>query len=339
MTIAQSIDELRARHLPAIMQLLAAGPQEITPKNSSLLEECAYQLNTGGKRLRALLPLVIAQALGNDPAKLVPFGAACEMLHNATLVHDDVQDGDDERRGAPTVWKRYGLPAAINCGDAMFYYALSLLYTLDITAEQKVALSSFFMQETLKVINGQELEFALQKAENPTLAQYSVMVEGKTSGLFALPIVGAAKICGAAPAIQEALANAAKYLGILFQIQDDFLDIYGQKGRAFVGSDIAEGKRSFLALYALSATKDHGRLRAILDTPRNETSKEMIAEAIAIFDSVDTAGAALQEINTLKNKAMDAVSATLFPGAAELISAIADMLLVAIKDEPRLITG
>ena len=162
MTIATSINELRTTYLPAIMRLLAAGPQEITPENSSLLEECAYQLGTGGKRLRAILPLVIAQALGEDPAKLVPFGAACEMLHNATLVHDDVQDGDDERRGAPTVWKRYGLPAAINCGDAMFYYALSLLYSLEITAEQKVELSTFFMRETLKVINGQELEFALQ---------------------------------------------------------------------------------------------------------------------------------------------------------------------------------
>ncbi|MBM4320392.1 MAG: polyprenyl synthetase family protein, partial [Deltaproteobacteria bacterium] len=129
---ARRFAELGQQHLPAILRLIDEVVAGSCPSGSTLVPMCGYHLQTGGKRLRALLPLLVAEALGRDPAGLVPFGAACEMLHNATLVHDDVQDGDEMRRGQPTVWRRYGLARALDLGDAMFYFTLLLVQRLAV---------------------------------------------------------------------------------------------------------------------------------------------------------------------------------------------------------------
>ena len=122
---------------------------------------------------------------------MLPFGAACEMIHNATLVHDDLQDGDELRRGRPTVWRQYGMPQAINLGDAMFYYAVLLTQHTELSPARRDALITSVLNETLRVIDGQEQEFQLKVNGRPTMQAYLSMVEGKTSGLFALPIGGA----------------------------------------------------------------------------------------------------------------------------------------------------
>ncbi len=242
---------LRERWLPAILELASDAIERSSPPGSTLPGMARYHMKTGGKRLRALLPLLTAEALGSDPAALVPLGAACEVLHNATLVHDDLQDGDRLRRGEPTVWARYGMPQAINLGDAMFYWTLLLVQRLDAPADRREAVAERVLLETLRVIDGQEQEFSLKTAP-ANLEGYFAMVEGKTSGLFALPMAGAALYCGAPPAVVDDLAEAARHMGVLFQIQDDVLDLYGSKGRDMVGTDIAEGKRSALVVRALT---------------------------------------------------------------------------------------
>src|SRR5690606_9039080 len=121
--------------------------------------------------------------------------------------------------------------------------------------------------------------------EAPTLADYFAMVEGKTSGLFALPMAGAAELCGAAPELVEGLAEAARHMGVLFQIQDDTLDLYGDKGRELRGADIAEGKRSALVVHALGELADNERawLVEVLDKERSETSQEEIDRACELL--------------------------------------------------------
>ena len=288
---------LLAEHWNAMSSMI----DEVLPLGGDRMATlCRYHLRTGGKRIRAVLPLLVAETLGHDPARLRPFGAACEMLHNATLVHDDLQDGDEVRRGEPTVWKRFGMPQAVNLGDAMFYYTLLLVQRVDAPAALREAAARKVLTDTLDVIDGQARELDLRDdGREPTPEAYLRMVEGKTSGLFALPMAGAALLCEAPDAVVAALSEAARHLGVLFQIQDDLLDLFPGKGRDKVGNDLREGKRSFLVVraFADATPEDAATLRRVLNTPREATTDADVADAVAVLcraGAIDAAAAELR---------------------------------------------
>lgn len=332
-SVAERFDQLRERHLSAIMGLMQEAVDESTPPGSGLSAMCSYHVETGGKRLRALLPLLVAETLGASEAGLIPFGAACEMLHNATLVHDDLQDGDKQRRGRDTVWHRFGAARAINLGDAMFYYAVLLLQRLDVDVLLRERAARRLLIETLRVIDGQEREFLLKQEPLPTVEGYTLMVEGKTSGLFALPVAGAAELCGAAPAVVAALEESARHLGVLFQVQDDVLDLYGDKGRGMRGSDVAEGKRSVLAVHALEAAPpdDAAWLQRTLDKPREETSSDDIDRVVELFDRVGSSSFALDELGRRRSRALAPAAYAEAPALAQLIDGLCDLFLAPIQ--------
>ena len=327
--VAERFDGLRERYLPAILQLIESGVRAATPEGSELRALCEYHMGTGGKRLRALLPLLVAETMGEDPAMVLPFAAACEMLHNATLVHDDLQDGDRTRRGRETVWARFGAARAINLGDAMFYFAPLLLQRLAAMPAQRERAVERMLRETIRVIDGQDQELLLKAVQRPTVADYFRMVEGKTSGLFALPMTGAAELCGAESETLRALDEAARHLGVLFQVQDDLLDLYGDKGRTMRGSDIAEGKRSVLMVHALSTlgADEASWLAGVVDRDRAQTTPEEIEEAAELLQRCGAQRFALDEIRRREAAALCAVSspdgeATLFRALIEGIAAL-----------------
>ncbi len=327
------LDRLRDEHLDAIRELITLTVAHESPPESSLVEMCAYHLSTGGKRLRALLPLAVAEALGERAERLIPFGAACELLHNATLVHDDLQDGDTTRRGHDAVWVKYGEARAINLGDAMLYWTLLLVGQLDAPPAQREQLSSRLLRETIRVVDGQEREFLLKDADDPLEGDYFRMVEGKTSGLFALPIAGAAQFCGADDDLVEALETAAGHLGVLFQIQDDVLDLYADKGREHRGTDICEGKISALVIHFLNtAPADKATwLRDILDAPRDQVSLEQIDEVATAFREHGSLEYALHEIERRRSLALDDATIEAHPAVNMLVRGIADVFLKPIE--------
>ncbi len=329
--VSARFGSLRTRYLDDILTLIKATAREAG--GDSLDDMTAYHLATGGKRLRALLPLLIAENLGRDPAKMIPFGAACEMLHNATLVHDDLQDGDEVRRGRPTVWKQYGIPQAINVGDAMFYYTLLLAQRLEVAAPIREAAARRILVETLRVIDGQEREFQLKLADPVTLDDYFRMVEGKTSGLFALPMAGAAEVVGAPAPLVAGLTEAARHLGVLFQIQDDVLDLYGDKGRDVQGSDIGEGKRSALVVHALetASVDDRAWLLSILDKDRSETTAQDVTDVMGLFDRTGSLRYALDELGRRRKRAIEAVRETGPADVVELVGGLCDLFLAPIQ--------
>jgi hydroxymethylglutaryl-CoA reductase len=326
-------DHLRETYLPGIEQLIQEVLQESTPGGSTLTGMCRYHMESGGKRLRALLPLLVAEALGVDPAHLVPFGAACEMLHNATLVHDDLQDGDRMRRGAETVWSRFGAPQAINLGDAMFYYALLLVHRLDLPRVRRENAARRLLHETLRVIDGQEREFTLKRLERPTLQDYFMMVEGKTSGLFALPMAGAAALCGSPVSVVNGLQEAARHMGVLFQIQDDLLDLYGDKGREAAGSDIREGKRSLLMVHALQAAspEEAAWLGKILDQGREATGDEEIVRVLALLERTKTLDFALEQIRQREQRAVMVDGLDMHQQLQGVVKAMCELFLDPIR--------
>ncbi|MBM4320039.1 MAG: polyprenyl synthetase family protein, partial [Deltaproteobacteria bacterium] len=179
-----------------------------------------------------------------------------------------------------------------------------------------------------RVIDGQDRELSLKCAERPTLPDYFAMVEGKTSGLFCLPMAGGALLCGATEEVVQTLEQAAVQLGVLFQIQDDVLDLYGDKGRARAGCDIAEGKRSMLVVHALSccSAAEAAWLRQVLDVPREETSDADIEDVRTLFARTGVLPAALAEIRARRRRAVEAATRPRQPELVMLVEGLATLL-------------
>jgi geranylgeranyl diphosphate synthase type I len=284
----------------ALLERAFTYAQERYFAGSAMREMLDYHFRSGGKRLRPLLvygaALAYARKKGGDEAALMqastPYALAVELIHNATLIHDDIQDEDRNRRGAETLWVKYSVAQAINCGDAWFFVPQLLIQEADYSAELKVDLLAHLQRKTLAVIEGQSQEFALKsrfaKGEEISVSQYLLMVEGKTSALFSMPLLGGAKIAGAGSLEQKALEQSALHLGRAFQIQDDLLDLWGDKGRGETGSDIKEGKLSYPMVLLLQALPrngvDHKRTEEILRAPREQTTAEQIAWVIGLME-------------------------------------------------------
>lgn len=325
-------EQLRKAWLPSILKLVDELIEETSAEGSLLRGMLQYQMQTGGKRLRAILPLLVADALGVDPDQLVPFGAACEMLHNASTVHDDIQDGDITRRGYPAIWKKYGTAQAINLGDAMIAFCILLMHRIQAPAALREKATCRVLQEMLRVIEGQVEDLELRDRVIVSLNDYLHMVERKTSRLFALPLSGAALLCGAPDELEAGLVETACHIGMLFQIQDDILDMYGDKGRGQNGNDIREGKRSFLVVHCLenASPGEARRLRGILDKPRGATTAEDIAESRELFDRTGSLAFGIEEMMRRKKAALSIPALEAYPALREVLDEACGMFLAPV---------
>jgi geranylgeranyl pyrophosphate synthase len=230
---------------------------------------------TRGKRLRPVLCLVTAEALGADPRAALPFAAAIELMHNFALVHDDIEDGDEARRGRPSTWVKYGVPHAVNAGD---YLVCKVVSTLVDEGPWDPALRLRLlrlMSETLDHTHvGQCLDMNWRMKRPITVDQYLAIVREKTGFYLASPMLGGAMVAGAPDSVHATLRAVGDHLGPMFQIVDDMIDLTEGKGRSAPGSDIREGKRSYLvaAVTGTATPEELERLYDILDAPRSETT-------------------------------------------------------------------
>ncbi len=240
----------------------------------------------GGKRFRARLALQAVQALGDRDTDGIAWAASCELLHNASLIHDDIQDGDRFRRGKEALWVRHGAAHAINAGDLCISLAFAVIGSVPTSDAQRWQLANLLACSTRRIVEGQAAEMRLLlTGAIPTWHDYASCVEGKTSALFSLPIEGAALIAGRSVEDAAALGDAFRPLGVLFQIQDDILDLYGKNGRDQSGSDIAQpGKATaFVVEHLHLHPKESNWLLPILLAPRAETTRAQIDAVITRF--------------------------------------------------------
>ncbi len=264
----------------ALMLRLATGDR--LDRLGRILRE---HVSSGGKRLRARLALGTAEALGAPRLDAVGWAASCELLHNATLIHDDVQDGDRFRRGREATWVRHGTAQAINAGDLALMLPYVAIEHVDASGDVRWALSRALARGAEDVVRGQAAELDLLSTRRVDWESYADSVMGKTAALFNLPVHGAALIAGRSPDDAAALSDAFRPIGLLFQIQDDVLDLFGIKGRREPGSDIKEGKVSALVVEHLRLhPEDTDWLCGILATPRDQTRDRDVAEVMRRFD-------------------------------------------------------
>jgi geranylgeranyl pyrophosphate synthase len=273
-----------------------------------------YHLGTGGKRLRPLLAILTCEALGGSVRKITPFAAACEILHNWFLVHDDIEDGDKVRRDQPTVWMKFGIPHAINVGDYMAQkvYQLILLSRERGVSEDKVLrLLDAMITTSIRTAEGQTMDINLRQNNSPTEKEYMEMVMGKTGHYLTVTMVGAA-IVADREEITPRLIDFGKSIGPAFQIADDILDLTEGKGRGEIGRDIKEGKRSILVIHCLSncSHEERQKLLHILNKSPEETTADDVNYAKKLFEHYGSINYARRRAEELKQEAMKSIKKT-----------------------------
>lgn len=210
-----------------------------------------------GKRIRPLMVLLCASACGGDWQSALPASAAVELVHNFSLVHDDIQDNSDKRRGRPTTWVKWGAPMAINVGDALFVMSNQAMIDLktNYPAEVVVKAGEILHNACLELTRGQFLDMSFEERTDLTVEDYWPMISGKTAALLSACCHIGSLLGGADDTRQEAYRSFGHYLGLAFQVQDDILGIWGDEsvtGKSAAG-DLVEGKNSLPVLAGLSA--------------------------------------------------------------------------------------
>lgn len=195
-----------------------------------------------GKRIRPMLCLLACAACGGDPAQALPAAAAIELLHNFSLIHDDIQDRSETRRGRPTVWALWGIAQAINAGDALFTIAHQALWRLQergVPAERILDVAERFDAACLMLTRGQHFDLLFEEATRVSIEEYLEMIRGKTAALLRAAMGIGARLADQPPENLEAFGEA---LGMAFQIQDDLLGIWGDP--AVTGKPAADDLRA-----------------------------------------------------------------------------------------------
>ena len=275
----------------------------------------AEQLAGGGRRTRAHLALAAGRALCVPNA--VAWAAACELLHNATLVHDDLQDGDRVRRGRPTAWAAYGSAHAINAGDLLLMLPLQAIHQQAATATQRNALVAALATRAVASVRGQADDLELPHGDW-SFSAWEKAAHGKSGQLLALPVEGAAILADRPD--YRSCGDVFAQAGVLYQLVDDLVDLYGDKGRGEVGNDIREGKISALVTrHVERRPQDRPWLKHVLATQRDRTTRQDIARVARRFEASGAVGAVQTDIQArLTELASDTVPEALRPIATQV---------------------
>ncbi len=298
---------------------------EFPEQPSGLYAPIKYAIEAGGKRLRPSLAVMAYRVFADDADKVMPAAAALELFHNFTLLHDDIMDNADVRRGRASIHSKWGANTAILSGDAMMIWAYRLLEGVPNLGK----VLHEFNKLAIEVCEGQQMDMDFEDRGDVSLDEYMEMIRLKTAVLIA----GAAKIgaivAGASEKDCEAVYEYGVQLGLAFQLQDDYLDTYGTPevlGKN-IGGDIAEAKKTFLTITAMNEAGEATR-RAILNTfsDHGHSLAQRVARMKTIYNSLDvpaiTLGAVERHLSAAA-KALDSIGKPA-EGLREMIETIRD---------------
>lgn len=288
-------------------QAIASINYPSTP--AGLYEPIAYTMSLGGKRLRPTLTLMSCHALGGDCNKAIYPAIGIELFHNFTLLHDDIMDRADMRRGKPTVHIKWNDNVAIISGDTMLTMATQYVARTD-EKYLKDAIQ-LFNDTAIGVYEGQQYDMDFEKRMDVTADEYIEMIRLKTSVLLGCACKMGAIVAGASQADKDALYRFGIYLGLAFQLQDDILDVYGNPetfGKA-IGGDIMNNKKTFMLINALNlaSLNDRQELLNWINTPQPNRDLK-VAAVTAIYDRANVRAVAEEQMEKYNNLALDAIN-------------------------------
>ena len=279
-----------------------------------LYEPISYVLSMGGKRLRPTLLLLSYSLFKDDIDTALPLAIGLETYHNHTLLHDDLMDNADVRRGKPTVHKKWDANTAVLSGDAMLIIAFR--HFIEARCEGKEQILKLFANTALEICEGQQYDVNFERRTDVTESEYMEMIRLKTSVLLACAAKAGALAAGASPEDADTLYRFAEKMGLAFQVQDDWLDVYGDP-KVFgkkIGGDILCGKKTYLLINALNRADaaEKQRLLALL-ADSEMPAGEKIAAVTHIYDALGISQFTLQTIDNLYKEALAALDALSLP--------------------------
>jgi len=278
------------------------------------------ELSPSGKRLRPMLCLLACAEVGGDVSRAVPAAAALELLHNFSLIHDDLEDGDEMRRHRPTVWKLWGAPQAINAGDGMFALAFAAMQRLQdrgVTAETTLTALRFFTQTCIDLTEGQHLDIGFEQRDLVTVDEYVRMIQGKTAALIAASVAIGAAVGGAESEQDAALWRFGHNIGLAFQIQDDILGIWGdpaQTGKP-AANDILRRKKSLPILHGLNHEGVGARMRSLFAAA--DFGPSAVEPVLSLLDEAGTRLYAEEQVGIYHDRGVAALHKALGERAGE----------------------
>lgn len=283
---------------------------------------------TTGKRIRPVLCLLSCAAAGGAWEQAVPAGAAVELLHNFTLIHDDIQDNSHTRRGRQTVWQLWGMPQAINSGDSMFALALLAIHKMQnrgIPAEILVEALRRFGETCLHLTYGQYMDMDFERRAEVTVDEYIEMIAGKTAALLALCAELGAMVAGADAATATRYRLFGQDLGLAFQVKDDILGIWGDENKIgkSAATDIVTRKKTLPVLFGMAESRELQDLYV-----RPENGEAFVDQVVTILDEVGAKQFAHTQATRYTKSALDHLAAARpDPRYLPILHQLTDMLL------------
>lgn len=284
------------------VQYLSEKVKTKEPRN--LYDPMVYILDLGGKRVRPVLVLMAAEIFGGDPKKALDSALAIEIFHNFSLVHDDIMDDAPLRRGKQTVHEKWDVNTGILSGDAMLIKAYQLFENYDGGTFRELA--QLFSKTAIEVCEGQQYDMDFETREDVTIQEYLKMIEYKTAVLVGASLQMGAIVAGTSEENKKRIYEFGRLLGIAFQLQDDYLDAFGDPesfGKQ-VGGDIIENKKTFLYLTSLDTAAAKIALQLEHLYSINPPDARAKVEAVkALFESSGAAELTRKEIQKYTEKA------------------------------------
>lgn len=280
------------------------GYAELEPR--ALFEPIGYTLSLGGKRVRPLLCLLACHLYSDNIATALPIARALEVFHNFTLLHDDLMDKSPIRRGQPTVYRKWNDNTAILSGDAMSIEAYRSLEGIE-NPQLLFKVLPFFNKMAIEICKGQQYDMDFEVREHVSVAEYIEMIRLKTAVLLGAALRLGALAAGAYDSDAQILDEVGQALGLAFQIQDDYLDVYGDE-KTFgkpIGGDIMNGKKTLMLLYTQAKLErdDRAELDQLMQLGQ-EHKEERISGVRRLYDKAGTPIYAQHEIERLTQEAL-----------------------------------
>ncbi len=320
-----ALQDLFQRYLPLIeseMRACVPGPDEVAGALRAYYGMLHYHLGwadehfapvqvNAGKRIRPVLCLLSCEAAGGDVRQAAPAAAAIELLHNFSLIHDDIEDNSPTRRGRATVWTLWGMPSALNVGDGLFaiaHGALERLSQVGLPDKPILQVQAMFNRTCLELTHGQHMDIEFETRPSVSVDEYMLMIANKTAALLGTAAaIGA--LVGGSDRI-EAYRQWGRELGLAFQIQDDILGIWGDEATTgkSASSDLLTRKKTLPVLYGLEHS---AKLRVVYAAPEMN-----VAAATQVLDEIGAREYAQAEAHRHYALALAALDQTGASGAA-----------------------
>jgi geranylgeranyl diphosphate synthase type I len=251
-----------------------------------LYDAAGHLIINGGKRLRPYMVIKSCQILGGKTSKAMQAASAVEMVHNFTLVHDDIMDNDEMRHGVPTVHKKFGMPVAILAGDVLFSKAFQIISDSKLSGNAMTQIISRLATACVEVCEGQIMDIKMAEGKKiPSQSEYIKMIGKKTAALFDVSCAMGA-ICATNKTTDVAnLSSFGNNLGIAFQITDDLIGVMGDPKvtKKPVGNDLREGKKSLPILMAIKSAKGKNKTMILKAFGNQKASKSDVKKAVDVI--------------------------------------------------------